>query len=455
MIRNGFNKADVARALELVGEVETDSEGGEWVHPIAWSYGGGKDSTAGILHMYDLGIRPDLIIIADVGGEHPHTWKTVEAMDEWCRSVGFPEVTVTSYYSPTTRYQSLEGNCLHNDGLPSLAYGGHSCSLKWKIEAIEDEIWGIEGWEPARVALERGIRVARCIGYDYGCADSRRFAKIDKQEKAQEASGKFMHWRNRYPLREWCLAREDLDEVVEGNVGFADLLEQYTGSRTVRKSSCFFCPAMKVAEVEEMACCYPDLALRAAVMEYRAETGKHGLTTCNGLGLGTGPKHPWDKVKGRKNWSWSKHLVAVGLLPKDWIEVAKTVGLIPEAWESYMVEAKAHREAVEKARASERAAAKKLPVMQRGVVLAKGVREAAKRKVESEVAGTLVGDIYNAARMATKKAEKAKKELLPPDWASIERPRPTKEVKNARREAKKRFRAAVARAERLCAVTAV
>lgn len=455
MIRNGFNKADVALALDLVGKVETDREGGEWQHPIAWSYGGGKDSSAGILHMYELGIRPDIIIIADVGGEHPHTWKTVAAMDEWCRSVGFPEVTVTSYYSPTTRYQSLEGNCLHNDGLPSLAYGGHSCSLKWKIEAIEDEIWGIEGWKPARVALEQGIRVTRCIGYDYGCSDSKRFAKIDKQEKAQEAEGRFMHWKNRYPLREWCLSREDLDEVVEGNVEFADLLEQHTGSRVVRKSSCFFCPAMKVDEVEEMARDYPDLALRVAVMEYRAKTGKHGLTTCNGLGLGTGPKHAWDKVKGRKNWSWSKHLVAIGLLPEDWIDVAKVDGLIPETWDSYMVEAKAYREMVEQARGLERAAAENLPARQRSVVLAKGVREAAKRKVESEVKGAVDGDVYIIARKVTKSAEKAKKELLSPDWKDVLQPKPTKDVKNARREAKKRFRAAVARAERLCAVTAV
>ena len=142
MKRNEFNAEDVKRAVELVGTTDTDALGNEWTHPIAWSYGGGKDSSAGIMRMRELGIRPDIIIIADVGGEHPHTWETVAAMDEWCAAHDFPEIVVTSYYSPTTRYQSLEGNCLHNDGLPSLAYGGHSCSLKWKIEAIEDAIWG-------------------------------------------------------------------------------------------------------------------------------------------------------------------------------------------------------------------------------------------------------------------------------------------------------------------------
>lgn len=451
MKRNEFNAQDVEIALAKVGQVEVDAEGNEWQHPIAWSYGGGKDSSAGILHMYELGIRPDLIIIADVGGEHEHTWQTVEAMDEWCQSVGFPEITITSYYSPTTRYQSLEGNCLHNDGLPSLAYGGHSCSLKWKIEAIEDEIWGIEGWEPALSALEQGVRVTRCIGYDYGCADSKRFAKVDKVEKKEEASGKFLHWKNRYPLREWKLSRDDLDATIADHPEFVDALEAKTGSRTVRKSSCFFCPAMKVEEVEEMATDYPELALRAAVMEYRAETGKHGLITCNGLGLGRGVKHEWDMGKGTKNWSWSKHLVEQGLLPQDWVEVAKAKGLIPMDWDSYSLIAKAHRDSVLSLREKEAAAAEKLPAKQRSVVLAKGTKEATKKQVEKEVAGTTAGDAYIAARVATKAAEKTKKELVAPDWANIEKPKPTDDVKGARRQAKKVFRQAIDKATKLCA----
>lgn len=453
MKRNEFNAEDVAKAMELVGKVETDAEGNEWQHPIAWSYGGGKDSSAGILHMSELGIRPDLIIIADVGGEHSHTWETVEAMDEWCQANGFPEITVTSYYSPTTRYQTLEGNCLHNDGLPSLAYGGHSCSLKWKIEAIEDEIWGIEGWAPARKALEMGVRVTRCIGYDYGCADSKRFAKVDKQEKKAEESGKFLHWKNRYPLREWTLSRDDLDDVIESNIEFADILEEHTGSRTVRKSSCFFCPAMKVEEVEEMARDYPDLAMRAAVMEYRAEHGKHGLLTCNGLGLGRGPKHDWDMGKGTKNWSWHRHLVDAGLLLDDWFEIAQDKGLIPEGWEEYEVEAKRHREIVLIAREVEHDAALKIPEPEYvKLAIDKNTKEIEKKKIEKAVAGTKGGDGWIAARAATKAAEKAKKELVAPDWAKIAKPSPTKEVKNARREAKKVFRAAISRAQALCAV---
>ncbi len=469
MRRNEFNPDDVAMAMDMVGVMEKDALGNEWTHPIAWSCGSGWDSATGIVRMKQIGIRPDLIIMADVGAEHPHTWKIAAAIDEWCRLVGFPELIVTSYYSPTTRYQSLEGNCLQNEGLPSLAYGGHSCSLKWKIAAIEDCVWGIEGWAPAKAALERGIRVTRLIGYDYGCADSKRFAKIDQIAQAEARKGKFQHWLNRYPLREWKLSREDLPAIIEAQPDFLDMLEKHTGERTLRKSSCFFCPAMKVAEVEEMATDYPELALRCAVMEHRAATGKHGLITLNGLGLGTGPGHKWDKVRGHRNWSWTKHLVALEILPENWLELATDQGLIPADWDDYVAKARGFRDRVEAARQAEFEAASWLAVALFDVAYPPKKRqsakkterenrgngkEAAKKRVERRVAGTKRGRAYIAARAETKRAEKAKKNLLPPDWAAKPKPTPTTEVRTARREAKKLFRAAVSKAEKLCVVNA-
>ena len=55
------------------------------------------------------------------------------------------------------------------------------------------------------------------------------------------------------------------------------------------KSSCYFCPASKRHEIEELATEYPDLAVKIAAIEYRAETGKNGLQALNGLGLSDNP----------------------------------------------------------------------------------------------------------------------------------------------------------------------
>jgi hypothetical protein len=75
----------------------------------------------------------------------PHNWAVVDLRAErryararnylrvirpFLTRVGFPDVTVVRYQPRTAPYQTLEGQCLHTGTLPSLAYGGKSCSLK-------------------------------------------------------------------------------------------------------------------------------------------------------------------------------------------------------------------------------------------------------------------------------------------------------------------------------------
>jgi hypothetical protein len=417
------------------------------LHPLVVSYGGGVDSTAMLVGFAQRGIRPDMIVFADVGGEHPETYAALDAVDEWLESVGFPTITRVRYYSPTTRYDTLEGNCLQNDGLPSLAYGGHSCSLKWKIEAIDDFVWGVRGWQPAFDALAEGRHVTRCIGYDFGCADSKRFAKMDKKAAREEASGKWSPWQNWYPLRDWQWGREECVAAIHGERSLADLLEDAVGQRHPFKSSCFFCPAMKVDEVEELARRSPDLALRAAVMEHRAETGKHGLETCNGLGLGKGPRHPWDSKS--RNWSWHRHLVSVGLLRTDWLDEATRLGLVPRGWDDYSEEARPYRQRVEAARARVEVEAERLPASVRKAVTAKGVKEAQRKRIESQLRKFRMGQGWIDARADLKRAEKEKKELLSPDWRALERPVVDADVRRQRAAAKRRWREACERAREI------
>jgi len=52
------------------------------------SYGGGVNSTAVLVGMVERGIRPDAILFADTGGEHPqglgrsYSWRAVAAADD-------------------------------------------------------------------------------------------------------------------------------------------------------------------------------------------------------------------------------------------------------------------------------------------------------------------------------------------------------------------------------------
>src|SRR6185295_13151991 len=73
-----------------------------------------------------------LILFADTGGEKPETYRYMPVIQAYLKRVGFPPVVTVRYEPKTAPYHTLEGQCLHTGTLPSLAYGGKSCSLKWK-----------------------------------------------------------------------------------------------------------------------------------------------------------------------------------------------------------------------------------------------------------------------------------------------------------------------------------
>lgn len=100
--------------------------------PLVVAYGLGVDSTAMLIEFVRRSIRPDLILFADTGGEKPETYQYLEVIQPYLQQVGFPEVVTVRYRPTRAVYDTLEGQCLHTGTLPSLAYGGKSCSLKYK-----------------------------------------------------------------------------------------------------------------------------------------------------------------------------------------------------------------------------------------------------------------------------------------------------------------------------------
>lgn len=214
--------------------------------PLVIAYGMGVDSTAMLVGLWRRGIRPDKILFADTGSEKPETYAYLPVIQAWLRSVGFPEVEVVRYVPKRFKngfYDTLEGNCLQNSTLPSLAFGRKSCSLKWK-RAPQDKL--IKKWEPALAAWAAGKKVVKAIGYDNGKADSKRAWKMT--DDAQ-----YSYW---YPLREWGWDREACIREI-----------QAAGLPVPVKSACFFCPASKPAEIDALS---DELVARIVEMERRA-----------------------------------------------------------------------------------------------------------------------------------------------------------------------------------------
>ena len=168
--------------------------------PLVVNWGAGVDSTAVLVELTRRSITPDLVIFADTGSEKPETYQFVGTFDHWLTSHGMPGVTIVrrakSKPSKTgPGYTTIEGNCLQNKTLPSLAFRRKSCSLKWKAEPMDN--W-LETWGPARAAWASGRRVTKLIGYDCGPADSRRAVDRAGDEK----------YVYLYPLRDWGWDRE-------------------------------------------------------------------------------------------------------------------------------------------------------------------------------------------------------------------------------------------------------
>jgi len=318
--------------------------------PLVVSYGAGVDSTAMLVLLHREGIRPDRIIFADVGSESPDTYVTVGIMHRWCKDVGFPGVTVVRYEPKRAPYTTLHGNCLANDTLPGLSFGPSSCSIKWKHGPLDADVLA---WKPAKRALREGRRVIRAIGYDNSPADRKRFGAWAKREEKRQAEGKGENrWEFWYPLQSvWGLERPDLIAIIRKEMG--DEFERSISARCCPKSACFFCPAARPEEVFDLARRHPDLALLAAVIEYRAETGKHGLSKCNGLGLTRTKADKGPEDTKPRNWSWRARLVAEGLLPTDWKGLAVRAGLLPDDWGKYANKVARLRKEIEEAEKAE------------------------------------------------------------------------------------------------------
>jgi hypothetical protein len=186
---------------------------------------------------------------------------------------GFPEVTTVKYRPRTATYHTLEEQCLATGMLPSLAYGGKSCSLKYK--RTPQDRW-ILGRYPEQEVYARGWRVVRAIGFEAGeerrtYAGAMRLAKPKARKTKEDRLDRhyFHYW---YPLQEWGWDRARCVREI-----------RRAGLAVPVKSACFFCPAMKMHEILALCREHPDLYERAIAIERNAQAR---LTSVKGLGRG-------------------------------------------------------------------------------------------------------------------------------------------------------------------------
>lgn len=236
------------------------------------SFGGGTNSAALLVGLYQHHIPVDLILFADTGAEHPHTYHFIRQMDEWLTAHGMPQITVVEKFDRYGNRLTLEMECLCSHTLPSIAYGHKRCSQKHKIGPQEKYC---NQYAPCREVWKRGGKINRYIGYDAGemkrYLHSKKFNETDKK------------YNNHYPLiEEWGWSRNDCVRVI-----------QMAGLPQPGKSSCFFCPSMKQQEILDLKQHHPALYQRALALEANAMPY---LKTVKGLGR----NYSWQERFGKE-----------------------------------------------------------------------------------------------------------------------------------------------------------
>ena len=224
---------------------------------LSVSYGGGVNSVAMLVGMYECGITPSLILFSDTGGEKPETYAYLQIINDWLARVGFPAVTVVSVSdNPNAVAKTLEEQCLRLNSLPPIAYGFKTCSQRWKADPQRKFL---NNWDKK----EDGRKILQAIGYDAG--ETHRSLMPDKKTE-------FI-----FPLREWGWDRSDCIAAIHR-----------AGLPVPVKSACFFCPSSKKKEILALKREHPDLFDRAVSIERNAAS-----TNISVKGLG-------------RNWSWEQ-----------------------------------------------------------------------------------------------------------------------------------------------------
>ncbi|WP_239806002.1 hypothetical protein [Croceicoccus hydrothermalis] len=254
--------------------------------PSVLCYGAGVDSTALLIELEARGTPPDLVLTADPGAEKPETYDYLRMMRRWMAERGIHHETVryvTKRFKNWPPYEDLAGSLLTNGCLPSIAFGRHSCSLKYK--ATPQEAY-IKQWPPALAAWNAGQKIVRMIGYNASPRDTRRYAHAARIDDPL--------FDNRYPLREWGWDRDRcVQRICDASLPVPP------------KSSCVFCVAMKPEEIRAL----PPRWLRIIVLiEARAAPR---LRTVEGL---------WRKSTKTKPGRMTDFIRTERLLPEDEID---------------------------------------------------------------------------------------------------------------------------------------
>jgi len=166
------------------------------------SYGGGQNSTAMIIKMYNQGMQIDEIIFSDVGNEMPETYEFLKEFKKWCKKNKLKLTIIKSKLGKLKDYYKSKNM------IPYRMF--RHCTDKFKIVPMNDYIKKTYG-------LKTPINMYMGIA-------------SDEKHRAEKIRGR-KQFTHKFPLVEWDIDRQGCIDIIKSE-----------GLSVPVKSGCYFCP---------------------------------------------------------------------------------------------------------------------------------------------------------------------------------------------------------------------
>lgn len=201
---------------------------------VVVSFSGGKDSTAMLLHMIEIGDRIDEVITADTGMEFPEMYSHISKVDEVLRAHGIKHTTLKADQS--FEYKMLE--------LPieSKKYGTHygkgwpTSIVRWCTGEMKTKV--INAYFKK---LKSEYNIIHCVGLA-----SDEVKRLERENNRDPS--------HRHPLVEWGWTEADcLQYCYDHGYDWNGLY------RIFKRVSCWCCPLSSIGELRNLWAYRPEL----------------------------------------------------------------------------------------------------------------------------------------------------------------------------------------------------
>ena len=215
------------------------------------SFSGGKDSTAMLLHMMEIGEHIDEVINVDTGMEFPAMYEHIDRVRKQVEDAGIKYTSLRAKHTfeelmIEREIHSKKWGTYHGYGWPSMAI--RWCTRHLKIDLIDKHFR----------ELAEDYDVIRCIGLA-----SDEFKRLERPANQQTD--------HRHPLVEWGWTEKDALEYCYGlGYDWGGLYDMFD------RVSCWCCPLQGINELRTLWSNFPELWAHLEDMDNKLAIARGG-----------------------------------------------------------------------------------------------------------------------------------------------------------------------------------